>query len=222
MLVNLFDNKATRQENIALRGDVITIPSINKEPNPRLTQLYGRPQSTPDLTLYGTCLGVRTQNYLEYLMTLSKAQYRAHLFGPDVNKGGGIYNVHKLAKGIASASQRANCNWLTYALGSGEDINPIVDLDFFIYQEQYVCLYINFLWEILQEYDLDNNYLNESKEVNQFNKALVKEAKLFLPDCFIFDANLCKHEGIINPYQWGAYAPIDSLEESFITYVRNL
>jgi hypothetical protein len=222
-LAGLFNSRATRQLNEEMIEEVVfTIPPISREHNPRLIELVRRPTATPKLHLYGTCLGERTKSYLEYLLTLSRDEYLAHLFGPNVKKGGEIYNVHKLCKGIESATKKENCNWLTYAVGSGDNVNPIVDLDFFIYNEQLVCLRINFLWEILQEYDLDNNYLNEGKEINQFHRALVKEAKLFLPDCFQFHPDLCKHEGIINPYQWGAYAPIEALEDSFINYVRSL
>lgn len=219
------NNKTAAQLNEELvhgfLGDLGTTNKTNSDPNPRLNSY--RPRNfQSDITNYATCIGTTVKYYLQFLDELSSSVYTKH-----IGKQGTKFNIRTLINNIKKVSTNPNLNFLTYGIGGyGAETNPIINLDFFIFndgEQEYVCCEINFLWELLQNYSLEDNTLNEFDEANAFNKAMLS-GKLFLPSSFTFSPDLCRDRNTmsINPYQWGCYTLTTLLEPTFVKYVRSL
>jgi hypothetical protein len=222
-LKNLFSLSNSVEElnkELETDGYELTAPSDEQdlEINPNIFRLYdGKRELNTDF--YAWCANSSVKNYLNFLFQLKANNFTIH-----IGKKGTNFTAKKIYSNQLRACQDPQNNWAAY--GAGFPLNPIIDLKFFITNAgdgaEYVCVQINFLHLMFGDYDLENNYFDVNNEAYQFRKAL-ESGKLLLPQCFVFTEQLCYDtDGIINPWQWGACAPVEDLLLEFIEFVRSL
>jgi hypothetical protein len=220
-LKGLFEPKTVQELNEQLDNDTGFIKPQNldePEINPKLHQLYDGTREL-DPNFYAWCANSSVKNYLNFLFHL-----KANDLTLQIGKRGSNFTANKIYGNQVRACQDPKNNWAAY--GAGFPLNPIIDLKFFITTagnaDKYVCVQINFLHLMFGDYDLENNWFNINNEAYQFSKAL-ESGKLLIPQSFMFTEQLCYDvNGIINPWQWGACAPVESLIPEFIEYIQSL
>lgn len=209
MVLNLFNRagKENLDEHHSEGMSVFANMEFEREVNPKLLQL--KPRANKEF--YGTCVTQNVKNYLSFMLTISSKQLYELL-----QVRGKDYSQHNLQQRWVKVHESYKYNRLAYGANKF-NVNPIIDMKFMRY-ENLILVTIDFLYEQISEY-YDNEEFNKGAEEYQFNREMEANSLLLHPS-FQFHPDLCLENNVLNPYRWGAFAPIENLPTFFVDWVQ--